>query len=1139
MGVSLVVSASARARLEAARAWLAERSRAEPLRVVAANAEAGAELLRSVVAGTGSGAPDASGAPGDERGLFGWQRASLGRVAAELAGPALAARGLVPVGPLAAEAVAARVVAAAGEDLGRLAGVAEAPGLPRAVAESVGELRLAGVGPEALASQDPDLARLLARTEAELERAALADRARVFALAAEVVRAAADSDSEVAPPQRLDVPLLLLDVPLLLLDLPVWTAAEAALVAALVARAPEVLATLPAGDAASAAHLRAAGLVAEKGLAPSSAACSVGLERLQAHLFEASAEADPSEVADLGRDFRILSAPGESRECVEIARQLLAHAKEGIPFDRMAVLLRSPEEYRAHLEEAFHRAGIPAHFARGAVRPDPAGRAFVALLACAGEGLSARRFAEYLSLGELPDPTAEGAPPPAAPAGERWVAPDAELVPELVAEALAEATEGDPEREEADAPGVDALRAPRRWEQLLVDAAVIGGRARWARRLDGLAESLRLERAEREAESPDDPRLPLLERDLADLQALGAYALPLLAVLDALPEEASWGGWLDALAALASRALRRPDRVLSVLAELAPMADVGPVSLQEVRSVLSRRLLEVTRPPETSRHGRVFVAPAASARGLAFDVVCVPGLAEKLFPREIREAPLLLDRVRRELHAAHGASLPTNEDRVERERLALRLAVGAAARHLVLSYPRLDPEKARPRVPSFYGLEVLRAGEGRLPGFADLAARAEQAAPTRVGWPAPAEPDDAIDEAEHDLALLDGLLRRAPSESVGTARYLLEANPHLGRALRFRARRWLAAWTPADGLVKPSDAARAALANHQLAARSYSPTALEHFAACPYRFLLQAVHRLSPREVPEAIDSLDPLQRGSLVHDAQFALFGRLRDAGLLPVTPGILDAARAELDAVLTEVAERHREDLAPAIPKVWEDGVADVRADLREWLRRTAEAVHDPPHRDDPVPWRFALAFGLPLRRGRDPHSESEAVTLDCGIQLRGSIDLVERSGEGRLRATDHKTGKVRLEPGGVLGGGRVLQPVLYALALEKLFPEHPVSAGRLSYCTSAGGFEVRDVPLDTAARRSAEALARAVSGALEAAFLPALPAEGACRFCDYRLVCGPYEELRTRRKPQPPRGGERAPAPLTDLQALRELP
>ena len=48
------------------------------------------------------------------------------------------------------------------------------------------------------------------------------------------------------------------------------------------------------------------------------------------------------------------------------------------------------------------RAGVPAWFDRGTRRPHPAGRAFLALLACAGESLSAARFAEYLSLGQVP-----------------------------------------------------------------------------------------------------------------------------------------------------------------------------------------------------------------------------------------------------------------------------------------------------------------------------------------------------------------------------------------------------------------------------------------------------------------------------------------------------------------------------------------------------------------------------------------------------------------------------------------------------------------------------------------------------------------------------------------------------------------
>src|SRR5690606_24456297 len=95
-------------------------------------------------------------------------------------------------------------------------------------------------------------------------------------------------------------------------------------------------------------------------------------------------------------------APGEGRECVEIARRILAEVRDGIRFDEIAVLLRAPQRYVGLLEHAFRRAGIEAYFDRGTERPHPAGRAFLAILACKCEKLSARRFAEYLSLAQVP-----------------------------------------------------------------------------------------------------------------------------------------------------------------------------------------------------------------------------------------------------------------------------------------------------------------------------------------------------------------------------------------------------------------------------------------------------------------------------------------------------------------------------------------------------------------------------------------------------------------------------------------------------------------------------------------------------------------------------------------------------------------
>jgi CRISPR/Cas system-associated exonuclease Cas4 (RecB family) len=178
--------------------------------------------------------------------------------------------------------------------------------------------------------------------------------------------------------------------------------------------------------------------------------------------------------------------------------------------------------------------------------------------------------------------------------------------------------------------------------------------------------------------------------------------------------------------------------------------------------------------------------------------------------------------------------------------------------------------------------------------------------------------------------------------------------------------------------------------------------------------------------------------------------------------------------------------------------------------------------------VPERFELSFGLADRTQADPASQAAPVPLQGGLLLRGSIDLVESSGS-MLRVTDHhKTGRAWAPKAVVVDGGKVLQPVLYAMVAERLL-DAPVSAGRLYYCTSAGGYEERIVALDETARTAAARVITTIGGALEEGFLPAAPATGACRFCDYRTVCGPYEERRVARKPA---------ARLAQLARLREL-
>lgn len=1024
-------SPSAQEALEAAAGWIAPLLGHSEILVLGATRAAADEFVRSL--------------PGP--GVFGVHRSTLVQFAASLAGGQVA-----PATRLASEAMAARVTHQA-HKAGRLSyfqPVAKMPGFPAALASTLIELRLAGVSTRELtgSAAGADLAILLDGYERELAARGLADLPAVLRLATDQTRGWHG-------------------LPVLALDVLLPSRAHNDFLEALLARAPAAFST---GVGPGSARLR-----------PSRA-----LDLLRAHLFAA----EPPPASGYDDSLEMFSAPGESLEAVEIARRIL---RMGIAFDRVAILLRDPDRYQPLVEEALRRASIPVYFSRGAARPNAAGRAFLALLSCASDGCSASRFAEYMSLGEIPPLDAHGAPPRR---DVPYAAPDDELF--LSAGAA-------PVRE---TPAPAAVATPLAWEKLLVDAAVIGGYERWARRLRGLENEFRIQLASLGAE--EQPERDRLERELDRLANLERFALPLIEDLHALPKAADWGAWLDALSRLAARALADPEPVIAVLTELEPMSQVGPVAIDEVYGVLAERLRVLRVEPPQRRYGRVFAGGIDEARGRVFDVVFLPGLGEGLFPKRASEDPLLLDTLRE----AISPDLDVNGDRVDRERLLLHTAAASAATRFVASYPGMDVAQGRPRVPSFYALEIARAIEGRVPPLRPFESRLSGNAEARLAWPAPADANHAIDDAEYDLAWL-----AAHRMEAGSARYLVEANPHLGRSLRTRWKRWGRKWSGADGIVNPGEGAREHLAKLRLSAREYSPSALQHFAACPYRFLLSSILRLRERREPAAIEQLDPLTRGALVHEVQREFLRWWKSDS--PDRAGIL---QERLDEILERVSGGYAENIAPAIARVWHSELEDIRTDLKGWLLAWQGQLAEW------EPLFFELGFGLEHRDGEhDPASVREPVDV-AGVKARGSIDLLERNRHnGLLRITDHKTGKPPDRAPACIAGGTVLQPVLYALAAERML-SGTAAAGRLFYCTQRGNYTEYEIAIDDRARRCFGQAMALIDGAIADGFLPAAPARDACGVCEFAVICGPHEETRIRCK-----DGEA----LSGLNQLRSLP
>ena len=480
-----------------------------------------------------------------------------------------------------------------------------------------------------------------------------------------------------------------------------------------------------------------------------------------------------------------------------------------------------------------------------------------------------------------------------------------------------------------------------------------------------------------------------------------------------------------------------------------------------------------------------------------------------------------------------SADLSDTGDRIDRERLLLRLAVGAAERRVYLSYPRVDVVQGARRASPPSTASTWRAR----PWAASPTSRSSNARPRRRS--ARASPGRRRPS------------RRAPSTRPSTisprwrscihtparrarrrarAQYLLELNPHLARSLRTRYARWeRKRWSELDGIVRMSaPTPRVPCARTASPRGPYSPSALEHFAVCPYRFFLAAIQRLEPRREIAPLEQLDPLTRGKLVHRVQAETLRALARAGVLPLTPDGLAAGGARARSARSTPSRRG----STKISRRRSCASGRTRSRRCAPISSTGSAT-SPTHAERWHPAHFEFGFGVPLDDAHDPRAVDP--TRSCcrtARSLRGAVDLVERRA-GRQRAARHRSqDRRRSHPRGP-GRRRRRDAAAGPLRARRRGGARAAGAARRGSSSapraaaSPSGSSMHDERARTQGRQVLDVIDRGDRARL--------PAARAAR-----------RRLRALRLPpgvRPARGGARAPhkdaQPLADLAALRQRP
>ncbi len=358
--------------------------------------------------------------------------------------------------------------------------------------------------------------------------------------------------------------------------------------------------------------------------------------------------------------------------------------------------------------------------------------------------------------------------------------------------------------------------------------------------------------------------------------------------------------------------------------------------------------------------------------------------------------------------------------------------------------------------------------------------------------------------------------------------------------------------SPYEGILAGNPEIVSALASMYGPDHVYSPTVLETYAECPFRFFLERVVAIKP--LPDVEPNLPAKDRGIAVHSVLTTFYRKWRAAGRDKVTVATLAEATELMLRIANEELGKHSfaSPLWDATRIQMTGGGETGPGIFVRFLQQEAEEECSPL-----VPLHFELSFGMPADAGDDPASVPGPVELpvmgvtgeaggaggadgDGGVEgeggsppacvqavgtadserirVKGRIDRIDITPEGRFSICDYKTGSVVVSKKEI-DLGIALQLPLYLAAYEKISGLRGVAAGyyrirrevenRIVLCDEAGrdlicASKPRASDIPSLLLRSQEFAAEYIRKIRAGAF--PLPQKESCpnAYCEFRFIC-----------------------------------
>lgn len=519
----------------------------------------------------------------------------------------------------------------------------------------------------------------------------------------------------------------------------------------------------------------------------------------------------------------------------------------------------------------------------------------------------------------------------------------------------------------------------------------------------------------------------------------------------------------SALDELAKKAL------LEEIESIVPYADETLPSyavFEKVKDLLLGIRIGQSRPKPGHLHVTSYKQGVYNSRPNVFIV----GLDNRKFPGAASEDPLLLDEERRNL----SSQLPLLREKGQDNLYTLLQVMAHSTSRVTVSYCHFDINENRAVNPAFVVLQCFRLMTGNI----DADFKALTALPSAIIAEDIFEDKDYWNEklsAEQSIQIDDGVLDHFPNVKQGIA---AETARNTGGLTEY------------DGIVQIDAAEYDPRLNPN---KTMTAGKLETLAKCAYAYFLKEVLKIKPVEdfLFDYNTWLNPAVRGSLLHSIFEKFYKRLAEEGIKPSYQKHLN----KLLGLARDLVEKEAAILPPPNDRIYQRELNDILACCDIFLREEER------YSENYDSLQFEYSFGIGDR-------EAAIISLPSGdIKVSGIIDRVDRANNGAYHIIDYKTGSTyNYEKNGAFKGGRQLQHLIYALAIEQHLNlgEGAVEESSYYFPTVKGLADRYTRKQDKTLRTNGIALLEKLVDVIRHGHFEMTDDKNDCKFCEFQSVC-----------------------------------